>query len=257
MQSELNQAYRGIGNRSVSQIHKLLQMLRPHQTGHPLIRIGPDYDGGYVLPDDLDGIAASFSPGVDDVLGFDLEIASMGIPTHLIDASVAPPKGLRDNMTFTQKFVGPETGGQFVTIDDWVNTHAPGTGDLLLQMDIESAEYDVLPAMSETLLKRCRIIIIEFHDLHRTIDPVMFDKVKTSWERLAKGHTVAHAHINNCAQTLELKGLSIPTVVEVTYIRNDRIQCNDCGEATVPHPLDQLNNPILPIPSRAKFWSRA
>jgi hypothetical protein len=42
----------------------LLERLYPVEGGHPLIRVGPDGDGGYLLPDDLSGIVACFSPGV-------------------------------------------------------------------------------------------------------------------------------------------------------------------------------------------------
>ena len=256
MQSELDTAYRRAGVRSISQVHQLLRMLRPHQTGLDLIRVGPDHDGGYILPDDFDGVQALFSPGVDDVIGFDHEIADMGIDTHLLDASVEEPSNLRQNMTFSSKFIGPKTEGTFVTMDDWVNQYAPGTEDLILQMDVEGAEYDVLPTMSDALFNRFRMVIVEYHDLHHAIQPEQYDKIKASWSRFSRTHSVAHVHINNCAQTLALHGLSIPTVVEVTYLRNDRLQCRTGDEASIPHPLDRLNNPILPEPQRAEFWRR-
>ena len=53
-----------------------------------LVRIGPKDDGGYVLPDDFDGVVANFSPGVGGVVGFEEELASMGIRSFMIDASV-------------------------------------------------------------------------------------------------------------------------------------------------------------------------
>src|SRR4051794_36195573 len=48
----------------------LIQALRPWITEHPLIRLGGEHDGGYLLPDDLDGIVACFSPGVSDEASF-------------------------------------------------------------------------------------------------------------------------------------------------------------------------------------------
>jgi hypothetical protein len=43
---------------------RLVHRLHPVVTTHPLIRVGAHGDGGYLVPDDLDGIAACFSPGV-------------------------------------------------------------------------------------------------------------------------------------------------------------------------------------------------
>jgi hypothetical protein len=40
-------------------------------TDVPLIRLGADGDGGYLVPDDLEDVAACFSPGVDDRASFE------------------------------------------------------------------------------------------------------------------------------------------------------------------------------------------
>ncbi len=56
--------------------------------GIDLIRVGGDADGGYLIPDDLAGIEACFSPGVDTVATFERDMVARGIPCHLIDASV-------------------------------------------------------------------------------------------------------------------------------------------------------------------------
>ena len=60
-------------------LHALLQALRPLDPGIELIRIGPDSDGGYLVPDDLDGIRHAFSPGVSTESGFEAELAG---PRH-------------------------------------------------------------------------------------------------------------------------------------------------------------------------------
>jgi len=42
----------------------LIARLHPVPCGHELIRVGSAHDGGYLIPDDLGGIAMCFSPGV-------------------------------------------------------------------------------------------------------------------------------------------------------------------------------------------------
>ena len=51
-----------------------VKKLRPVKTKFNLIRIGGAKDGGYLLPADLDGIAACFSPGVADTANFETEL---------------------------------------------------------------------------------------------------------------------------------------------------------------------------------------
>ena len=45
--------------------HPLIEEIRPDTTDKPLIRLGSEADGGYLVPDDLEGIVACFSPDVD------------------------------------------------------------------------------------------------------------------------------------------------------------------------------------------------
>ena len=51
-------------NISYSRSIELLTRLYPYDSGHTLLRLGPNGDGGYLVPDDLDGITHCFSPGV-------------------------------------------------------------------------------------------------------------------------------------------------------------------------------------------------
>ena len=52
-------------------VRSLIKRLRPLSTDKKLIRFGPKGDGGYLLPEDLIGIDACFSPGVADLAGFE------------------------------------------------------------------------------------------------------------------------------------------------------------------------------------------
>ena len=56
-------------NPTIAEVKSFLCTLTPHHCGIDLVRIGPDEDGGYLLPDDLNGIEALFSPGVSETLG--------------------------------------------------------------------------------------------------------------------------------------------------------------------------------------------
>ena len=239
---------------SLAEVQALLAQFAPLDCSLPLRRIGPDNDGGYLVPDDLEGIEALFSPGVSETLGFDLEIAKLGIPAHLADASVSRPRDLAENMTFTKSFIGAEDAGLFLKMETWVNRHAPGASDLLLQMDIEGAEYDVLPVISDPLLQRFRIILLEIHDLHRVFERSSFDKIRATVERLNETHQICHVHANNTAPYYRLGDHLVPPVIELTYLRKDHLPKQQLQPAKYPHPLDQINEAKLPDPGTTKFW---
>ena len=73
---------------STAEIVEVFEFLKPKASKTPLIRIGGDRDGSYLVPDDLDGIAACFSPGVNRIKYFEDFLADRyGIESHMCDFS--------------------------------------------------------------------------------------------------------------------------------------------------------------------------
>ncbi len=66
----------------------LIEKLYPCNVGFELIRLGPNTDGGYLVPDDLEEIEACFSPGVDQVSEFEADCFKKGMKLFLADKSV-------------------------------------------------------------------------------------------------------------------------------------------------------------------------
>jgi len=234
-------------------INEVLQLLAPYQSPKQLIRFGETGDGGYLLPDDLEGIVASFSPGVSDTMDFDLEIADRGIACYLIDASIEKPVAAHPLITFDKKFLGSKTEGDFISLDDWIVQYAPPTGDLILQIDIESAEYDVFAAASQKTLERFRIILVEFHHFHKIFRGSHFSKYKIAFEKLNTLFEVVHLHPNNCASCFNIANHNIPSVFEVTYLRRDRLQTR-IPNTQIPHSLDAPNDDGNPDYAMPRFW---
>ena len=146
----------------------LIEKLHPYCTDKDLIRLGTTGDGGYLVPDDLEGIIACFSPGVGTLSAFEQDCLKFGMQVFLADKSVDGPSVKNDNFHFIKKFIGPITNEDFITMDDWVNVSLDdNSSDILLQMDIESHEYFSIMNMSDSLINRFRIIIIEFHQLQK------------------------------------------------------------------------------------------
>ena len=86
---------------------KVLQFLdatRPLKTEHKLIRTGGELDGGYLIPDDMDGVKYCFSPGVSSVADFENDLAKRGIKSFLADYSVNGPPVENELFDFEKNF---------------------------------------------------------------------------------------------------------------------------------------------------------
>ncbi len=203
------------------QLSEFIRGLSPMHASLPMKRFGPAKDGGYVMPDDLEEVGGCISPGVSDECGFDREVADLGIDVHLADATVSGPPLSHPRFHFCRKHLDTFDSPETITIDNFCKTIAPGK-DLILQMDIEGAEYRVLNSASDELLSRFRIMLIEFHDLGHLFSKFGFQEIGAVFRRLLRTHNVVHIHPNNLAHIVSSGLIVIPEVMEFTFLRKDR-----------------------------------
>jgi hypothetical protein len=234
----------------------LINKLRPIKTKHELIRVGSSGDGGYLLPNDLKGVVANFSPGVDYCANFEIDILNrFGINSHLLDYSVdAPPSGCLP-LTFTKKFLGASDNAIYTTVDSWVSSQVEfkSEGDFIMQIDIEGAEYVSLLSASDNILRRFRIIVMEIHLADYWSDPNFFNVVEAFFDKILSNFYVVHIHPNNCCPVVKIRGVPIPPVFEMTLLRKDRSEPKGFNE-NYPHQLDCDNWPNLKQVILPKNW---
>jgi len=232
-------------------LQEIAKSLYPVKSGHELRRIGAFFDGGYLVPDDLQGVRACFSPGVSDTASFEGHLLeNYGIPSHLADYSVdTAPTGFNPK-SFKKKFIGPLDDGNYLTLDSWVEGANEAPGDLILQMDIEGSEYLSILAVSQETLKKFRIIIIEIHDIESWGEVAFFRVVENFFKKLLMDFCIVHNHPNNCCGVVDLGGFLAPRVFELTLLRKDRVVDGEY-RFDFPHPLDRpnlLDRPDLILP---------
>jgi hypothetical protein len=231
-------------------IKNVAEMLKPVASSSQLIRIGSKGDGGYLVPDDLVGITACFSPGIANNVSFEKQLAGLGISSYMADYSVDGPPENSAKFNFEKLYLGTESDGVMnIRLEDWVELKAKKSGDLILQMDIEGSEWAILRNTPMETLTRFRLIVIEFHRLDQMLTShTDFEVVKSVFTRLRQQFSPVHLHANNCFPALSYQGLSIPRVLEVTFLRNDRLtQTGTRYEPQIPHPLDEPNTPYKEV----------
>lgn len=237
------------------EILSLISELRPVRTPSPLIRLGPGTDGGYLVPDDLDGIAACFSPGVSRVAGFEKDCALRGMEVYLADRSIETLPEEDPKFHFLKKFIGASANDDFITPEQWVNScHPKPDDDLILQMDIEGYEYETILSMPEPLIRRFRIIVTEFHSVHLWWSRPFFEISRSAIRKILQTHAVVHIHPNNIGKLIVRQGVALPELPEITFLRRDRIPEKERIRC-LPHPLDISNTggPQIVLPP---YWYR-
>ncbi|WP_018331977.1 FkbM family methyltransferase [Actinomycetospora chiangmaiensis] len=228
-----------------AQVRELMARLRPVDAGFRLVRLGDDGDGGYLAPDDLDGVVACFSPGVDNRASFELGMAARGVPCFLADGTVPRSPVEHELLHFRSTNIGVVDGPSTTTMDSWIDGCAPPSGDLVLQMDIEGFEVPALLNISDRNLARCRIMIVEFHELDGLFARATLRQLQAVFDRLLAGHHLVHVHANNYGGVVSRRGVGVPRVIEATFLRRDRV-ASTRPVAHLPHPLDIRNAPHLP-----------
>lgn len=235
-------------------------LMIPKPSPYPLIRFGGYGDGAYLIPDDIKGIDACFSPGVSDFKYFEDDLAKCGIKSYMCDFSTDVENmktPLVEGMQFFEKkWLDIWEHDDNISLCDWVNKYCPEQNkDLILQIDIEGAEYRNICNTNKEILNRFRIISIEIH----FIDELKYD-ANLILQKLDETHICVHAHPNSCCGDFieEKTGMNIPRVIELTYLRKDRFVGNPDNfySPQLPHPLDVncTNNPPLFLNDKWKLF---
>lgn len=115
----LGYAYDRVASRD--EILNAIRRLKPRDTGYDLIRIGGNADGGYLKPDDLEGVIGCFSPGVSTTADFECMLAERyGIKSYLADYSVEGPPLEHRSFDFEKKYLGTVNDDVYMRLEDWV-----------------------------------------------------------------------------------------------------------------------------------------
>jgi hypothetical protein len=246
---------------------KLFSILKPKASPYNLIRIGGNADGAYLVPDDMTDIKACFSPGVNNFKDFeDILTSCYKIQCHMCDKSSDPEKLktplINGMQTFVKKWLDVDQNDDNISLEEWVIEHNPNSkDDLILQMDIEGAEYRNILNTPEKILKRFRIMIIEFHGLDSiTNSQVLNTVLLPTFSKIDQHFQCVHAHANNFCKDHLIPGtaINLPPLIELTFLRRDRFTINNSKPLQsihIPHPQDITNVRHNPPLFLNKAWS--
>lgn len=202
------------------------------------IRIGSMGDGGYVLPDDLANIDHLLSIGIGQEVSFDLFFAESGVAVSQYDHTVDGPPIQHPQFRFNKIAWSHEDSATTLSLSGMMaKDHLQASNRMILKFDTEGAEWPSLLDTPVELLRHFRIIVCELHALNNLANADFLAQVKQVLMKLTRHHTTVHLHANNCCGLSLIEGIAVPTVIELTLLRNDRSQFTPSHEP-IPGPLD-------------------
>tara|TARA_Y100001970_G_C14202007_1_gene841651 strand:+ start:741 stop:1541 length:801 start_codon:yes stop_codon:yes gene_type:complete len=232
-------SYRQIDNQKINDI---ISLLKPYDVEIPLIRVGEDTDGGYLLPDILKDIDYCFSPGVGNSSSFEKNLESYGIKSFLADKNVDGPAEKLTNFSFDKKNIHSFNQDHNININDWLlsKVSLSELNKSILQIDTDGFEYEILIALNEKILSEIKILIIEFHGLEFAGNEYFNFILKSVLSKINLFHSPIHIHPNNCCGIHNINKFKIPSVLEVTLL-NKKLINQKKPIKFLPNALDRKN----------------
>ena len=170
------------------------QFLCPKEVvGRNRILMGKRGDGSYVMLDDFENIKIAYSIGIANMLQFDSALADKGIDVYMYDHTI--DKLVRERRRFHWKKIGiggnSERADNIQTLYDMMkeNGHL-NEKNMILKMDVESAEWNSLNDVSEKMLNQFKYILLELHFSTKKNLTLFYNVLK----KIHKTHQVFYLH---------------------------------------------------------------
>ena len=195
----------------------IYQFLFPKEVrGKKRVLVGEKGDGSYVMLDDFENITIAYSIGIRDIIQFDKALADKGIDVFMYDHT--NDKLPYENNKFHWKKIGlggnSERKYNIQTLDDMIkeNGHMQER-NMILKIDIESAEWNSLNDISEKTLSQFKYILVEYHFFNDS-NILYYNVLK----KIFKTHQVFYIHCCPYSDEYTFGNNKICQALEVSYV---------------------------------------
>lgn len=201
----------------VKEIHKILEVYETNSG--EMVRVGRDYDGGYIMLRPFSRNMIAYSIGICDDVSWDKDMAKLGYDIFQYDHTIR--KLPANDPKFHFRRIGVcGTGNnnpRLNTLEKMMSMNNHDGEGYVLKIDVEGAEWDVLNSVDNRILDKFDQIVIELHGLVSDIQ--MHSKIIACLKKLTSNHSVIHIHANNNKQVYFCRDLITPDVIEITLVR--------------------------------------
>lgn len=209
--------------------------------GMKYVRVGRDYDGGYVMADHFPAGSIAYSFGISNDVSWDMDIAQRGIDVFMYDHTIRKLPENHPRFHFFKIGLSGKSGlKDMKTMEEFLmlNKHEKND-EIILKMDIEGWEWEFLNSVDENVLGKFSQIVLELHGL---TDASNSDVMARALEKLNKNHQLVHIHANNCGRCSLFMDTLLPESLEVSYLRRQDHNFAE-SDRVFPTPLDRSCRP--------------
>ena len=237
----------------MSQLGKLLKELKIFDFPNSRrIRIGSNNDGGYVLLDSgLESIKIVYSYGVGDNADFEAMICEKyNAIARLYDHTIKSAPLKKDFLYFKREGVGPKKSENVNTIESHINENSDSGKRLLLQMDVEGAEWDTLIHTPNSVLGLFDQIVIEVHGLASDVSDALNEggvykvsidnKIKVL-KKINALFYLYHVHANTYGGLYYINWFKVPDILELTFVNKKAVKDAEHSKVVFPTEFDRPN----------------
>ena len=184
--------------------------LTVYKSKYNKIRLGKEYDGGYIICD-IPNVKYSIflSGGILDDISFEEDFCNKytNIKCYAYDGFIDSIDIKNKNINFIKKYISDTNSNEYTNLHELINNN----NNIFIKMDIEGGEIQWINSLSLEQINKFNQIVIEFHNPFGEKEVDVFNKLNNL-------HVLVHFHANNCCGTRIHKGVKIPNVFECTYI---------------------------------------
>ena len=207
-------------------------ILTVYKCPYSKIRLGKDYDGGYIIADIQNiNYKMLISGGISNDISFEEDFLNKYKNVNIIafDGEINNLPKENENIIFINKNIGSENNDKITNLHDIINNF----DSLFIKMDIEGGEIAWIKNLNIEQINKFEQIVMEFH--YPFNDSEIFDKLNQT-------HYLIHFHGNNCCGLININNVNIPNVFECTYLHKKHFKdIPELNTDLIPGKLDMKN----------------
>lgn len=196
-------------------IDKIERIFRPVYTEYPLIRIGQEGDGGYLIVNNKFNTSLILGYGVNDDASFENQLTEhFGIDAYVFDHTIDKPPEMGPRVKYIKEGISDRDEKDVKSLKYHMDKYLKNDGSFcILKMDVEGAEWK---SLKNADLSRVSQIILEMHDMGTEADFDLIKKINTDFYLIS-------IHGNNYGGYCSSRGKKFPKVIECTWVRKEFI----------------------------------
>lgn len=211
-----------------------------------MIRVGGDFDGGYIMLDRGLENATAYSFGIGDEVSWDYALAERGTEVYQYDHTIGSFPLAHRNFKSFHCGISPTKSEDknFKTLEEAIVEHGNHKRrDLILKLDVEGSEWKTIESAPRVILEAFAHIIVEFHGFTNMSNIANWNRRLKVLKKLNEVHQCIHVHANNWHNPVMIGGVMMPDLIEVTYVRREDHSFKIC-DRIFPTEIDQPGSPF-------------